>query len=529
VTLALLVVVACSGASAPTRIGTVADDGFRPNRNGFPFENYGASLSDGGTPTNLTAQDVQQLFGDGVCADARLRKCDLIPEAQAWLDSSNQQIAGGHCFGFSVLAELIWQGKLKVNTLGATTTSGLVLGNNQALQRLIAYDWALQLLDSVQSKRTTGTPNQILAKMRKVLTPNPSETYTIGIWKHDGTAGHAVTPYSVENQGGGKFNVLIYDNNWPGESRAISFNTKANTWAYDAAVNPSAPDELYEGDASTKTLALFPTSPGLGTQPCPFCNKVPIKPSSPGGKASNTEEISLLGGATNHANLIVTDDAGHRLGYINGTLVDEIPGARVDRLISNQDWTDQLTPNFFVPADVRYTITIDGTALSGADTETVRIVGPSYDLSVDDIPMLPGDRDTLVAEPDATRLSYTSSRPESPTLELAVTDKQAEYAFKLAGLSDQPGSTINLSLPAEGRSLSVNYVGAAVASSLNLEMTRESEQGSQVFRHQAIPLAAGDKAELQFGTWTGTSQGIPLVTTHNGQHSTQTLGNQGTG
>jgi hypothetical protein len=48
----------------------------------------------------------------------------------------------------------------------------------------------------------------------------------------------------------------------------------------------------------------------------------------------------------------------------------------------------------------------------------------------------------------------------------------------------------------------------------------------QIFRHSAIPLAGSDTAELQFGNWTNTSQGIPLVTTHNGQQTTQTLTNQ---
>jgi hypothetical protein len=526
VTVALLAA-ACSGSSSKTPIGTVADVGFRPGPNGFPFENYGLSLADGTTPTNLTAADLQAMFGDRVCADANSGRCDLIPGAQAWLDSTNQQMAGGHCFGFSVAAELLWQQKLNVNTFGAASTNGLD-DNNQKLQRQIAYDWALQLLDSVQSKRTAGTPNQILAKLQKVLTPHPSETYTIGIWKSDGTAGHAVTPYAVENKGGGQFAVVIYDNNWPGETRAITFDTKANTWSYDAAVNPSAPDELYEGDAKTKTLTLFPTSPGLGTQPCPFCGKVPTNPNSSGGVKHNTEEIYLDGGDTNHADLIITDHAGHRLGYIGGKLVNQIPGAHIDDLISG-DWTDTLTPDFFVPANGRYTLTIDGTTLTGTDTETLGIVGPSYDLSVNDIPVHQGDKDILVVQPDATKLSYTSSRPESPTLKLGVSDKQADYSFAISGVSDQPGSTINLSIPAEGGSLSMDNVGSTGVSTLNLRMTRETEQGVQVFRHDAIPLAGGDKAELQFGNWTNPSQGIPLITTHTGQRSTQTLTDQQTG
>jgi hypothetical protein len=527
----VLLAMACGGSPPSTPIGTVvADAGFRPPNNGFPFENYGAALSNGDTPTNLTAADVQLMFGDGVCAEANSRRCDLIPEAQAWLDSTNEVMAGGHCYGLSVAAELLWQRKLNVNTLGAAATTALDIDNNQALQRLIAYDWALQLLDSVQTKRINGTPNQILAKLKKLLKPNPSETYTIVIWKPDGTGGHAVTPYAVQYEGGGKFKVLIYDNNWPGATRAVLFDTKADTWTYDAAINPSRPDEIYQGDAKTKTLSLYPTSPGLGTQPCPFCGKVPSALSSPGAPGSkSTEEIYLAGSPTNHADLVVTDDAGHRLGYINGALVDEIRGAHVEQLASNQDWTNRVAPHFFVPADARYTISIDGTKLTNADTETVGIIGPSFDLSVNDIPMNPGDTDTLVAEPDATKVSYTSSRAESPTLKLGVSDYQAAYSFEIGGVSDQPGSTINLSLPAEGGSLTMQNVGQARASGVDLKMTRSTKQGSQVFSHDAISLAGGDTAEVQFGRWTGTNGDISLVTTHGGQRSTQRLTNQSTG
>jgi hypothetical protein len=51
----------------------------------------------------------------------------------------------------------------------------------------------------------------------------------------------------------------------------------------------------------------------------------------------------------------------------------------------------------------------------------------------------------------------------------------------------------------------------------------------RTFNHDRISLAGGDTAELQFDNWTNTNEGIPLITTHNGQRSTQTLTNQGTG
>ena len=233
-------------AAAPDRY-VVADSGFRPGPNGFTFQNYGDTLSDGAVPTNLTPADVQTLFGNVVCADAAIGKCDLIPEAQAWMDQTNQEMAGGHCFGFSVAADLVWQNKLNTSTFGAPTINGLAIDNNASLQSTIADGWVYQTLDSVQAKKITGTPNQILDELKKLLKPHPSETYTIAIWKRDGTGGHAVTPYEVKYKGDGQYEVLIYDNNWPGQTRAIAFDTNNDTWSYDAATNPSDPTEHLRG------------------------------------------------------------------------------------------------------------------------------------------------------------------------------------------------------------------------------------------------------------------------------------------
>jgi hypothetical protein len=81
--LVIAALAACSSSSPSTPIGTVADTGFPPAQNAFSFQNSGNALSNGTAPTNLTAADVQKLFGDALCADAQSRKCDLIPEAQA--------------------------------------------------------------------------------------------------------------------------------------------------------------------------------------------------------------------------------------------------------------------------------------------------------------------------------------------------------------------------------------------------------------------------------------------------------------
>jgi hypothetical protein len=522
---ALMAVVACGGSSK-TPIGTLADVGFRPSANGFTFQNYGDTLSDGSIPTNLTAANVETMFGSGVCASDVYGFCVLNPAAQSWLNSTNAAMAGGHRFGFSVAAELLWGAKLNPKKFGAQTTPFLSITDNQILQSQIAYDWALQLLNSVQSQRVTGTPNHILAKLRQVLTAHPSDTYTLAIWKSDGTGGHAITPYSVVNKGHGQFQVLIYDNNWPDTTRAISFDTKADTWSYEAASNPNDPSELYQGDAQTQTISLFPTSPGLGSQPCPFCRTVPASSGTGAlGSAAGSDEIYLEGGLTNRANLVVTDPSGNRLGTVNGKLVDQIPGGYYTPVISSPTWQNKITPFLFVPADRTYTLSLDGTALAGPDTETLGLIGPASSVSVEHISVRPGDRNRLTVAPDATKVSYTTSRAQSSTLEVGVSDSRADYSFVISGVSTQAGGTINLSLPAESGSLSMNIAGTQ-ASKINLTMTRDTRQGRQVFSHRAIALAGSDTAQLQFGNWTGAPQAIPLVVTHDGHQSTELLSDQ---
>ena len=498
--------------------GTVADDGFRPVQNGLPFQNYGDALTNGAAPNNMTAADVEKMFGQVVCADAQARKCDLIPEAQAWLDATNEAMAGGHCYGFSVLADLLWQGRLDAASFGAPSVTGLQISGNQLLQRQIAYDWALQTLPSVLSQRISGAPNKVLLALMSALKPGAAQAYTIVFWKRDGSGGHAVTPYAVASRGGGRYAVLIYDNNWPNQTRTISFDANRNTWSYDASTVPGQADSLYEGDAKTKTLALDPASPGLGTQQCPFCGKVPASPTETTAGAGNVAEVSLTGSAANHANLVLSDEAGHRLGYVHGKYVNQIQGAYDAPTVSNDDWDNRALPDFYVPADKTYTLTLDGGRLTGVDDETIHVIGPSFDLVVKGIVMRPGDKDTLVMDPDATRIRYTSSRPESPVITIGVSDLNADYSFELGGLAEKPGGTLNLTLPAEGAALTVETVGSA--SSLHLKMTRETEQGEQVFQPGPVALASGDKATLQFGRWTDPSQAEPLVIAHGGTTST---------
>ncbi len=527
------------GAYTPTG-PLLADDGFRPQTNGFGTPNYGDVLSDNSKPMNLTPAQMQTYYGNGVCVDATAPTCTLNPAAQAWMDQTNASMAGGHCFGFSVAAQLFWTGTANPSNFGAATTPTLAIPGNAPLQEDIAYTWAFQALPSVNNGVIKGTPVDIVNKLKTVLQPNPTETYTVAIFKADGTGGHAVTPYAIEDAGGGIDKILIYDNNYPGITREITVDTNANTWEYNAAVNPSSPSELYQGDANTMSMSLYPTTPGLGTQPNPFSGTAASgatgsTSAARSGTAANTatltddttsaamDEIWLDGSDTGHGHLVITDDQGHQTGIVNGELVNNIPGAQVEEQFSDEDWQVAEEPNYYVPDGTKFTVSLDGTDLKQADQESVGVIGPTFDLEVDNINLQPKEKDTLDIGADATHWTYSASSVQSPDISLGVSDDSADYTFDVKGDSVPAGGTTTIDLPGEGGSLTLGTANSAHGN-YTLAMERDDDSSGQVsnFSHSGISLAGGDTAELQFGGWTPGGS-IPLVITQNGSQHTESL------
>src|SRR5207253_2334504 len=133
---------------------------------------------------------------------------------------------------------------------------------DEKLQREIAYWMATQFMAPSKDKFVGElSPNDMLAKIQAAFQGGSSgEQYTIGMFKTDmgkRAGGHALTPYAIM-ESGDTTKLMVYDNNFPNEERSIEIDKKANTWKYNAAINPTVPAELYQGDASTKSLLLAP-------------------------------------------------------------------------------------------------------------------------------------------------------------------------------------------------------------------------------------------------------------------------------
>lgn len=498
------------GASGEGSVDTsgdyVADLGFRPDSDGFSFENYGGDVP----VTNLTATDLRRMFGDQVCASIQGEDCILTPAGEQWMEQLNQSMSGGHCEGMAVLSTLFYTKKADAGDFGAETVPELQLVDNAPLQREIAYWFTTQATMPAREGIVQQTPSGIVNTLMTAFEAGPegSETYAVGFYKRDRTGGHAVTPYAVEDRGDGIYWIMVYDNNYPGAARAIEVDTNADTWRYSGSTNPSEPADEYEGDAETFSLELAAIEPRLTTQACPFCDE------SGGGR---TPGLAAQGSAFNEvwldgdANLLITDLEGRSIGFSDGSFVNEIPGARSNANKFGVDvWDVKAEPVYYIPTNIDFTISIDGSELTEPSESTVTFIGPGYMLEVSDIMLDPGQVDILDIAPDGSLLSYRTTSNETPVMLVGIETDAADYLFGVQGYEMESGEAINLSLNTEEGWLSLDSIDNNASALYSLLVARYDDQGEQVFGADDVALDPDDVLYVDYLKWAGNGQPMEL-------------------
>jgi hypothetical protein len=190
--------------------------------------------------------------------------------------------------------------------------------SDQNLQREIAYWWATQVTSPADSYRVYG-PNEALKVLAETFKEgkNASETWTMGVFKDDGSGGHAITPFAVVDQGNGIYGILVYDNNYPNQTRMVEVDSNNDTFTYEASPNPQIESDLYTG----QNLEIFGTNARLEQQECTFCQEdYALMRVRKMREISQGATFSLHDG---QADMLIKDDLGRRLGWLsNGTFVN---------------------------------------------------------------------------------------------------------------------------------------------------------------------------------------------------------------
>lgn len=520
----------------------IISSGFLPELNGFSFENYGGETG----ATDLTPVELQRMFGDGVCASLAKGECTLTPPAQQWMKQINSYMSGGHCEGMAVLSALMYYNQVDPAQFGGEIAHDL-LPTNEDLQREIAYWWTTQGTYPGAAIKVSESPSAVLDALIEHFAQGQDapEWWAMGFYRRDGSAGHAVTPIGVEDKGDGFYDILIYDNNFPDETRVVQVDTNSNTWQYEGSPNPEIESFLYDGDADLQNLEIVAISPRLEQQSCDFCagggatdgqtlNSAPKQATLKQAQASAYPAWSdvqqrwalLIDGQTTDfyqiwlsgkSDLLIVDFWGRRIGYDGGEFVNEIPGASTQnmRIFFQQEEGSGLdkdkSPVYRLPVGLSFTVNVDGSALEEGSSSDVSMIGPGYYLDVSDIWLEPGEVDSITVYIDKSRhqLNYYTDYSESPDIEMGLETEEADYALivratELVGAEDS--FDIGLDMATNEFLLNTSY--NTDPSTYELYVLRIDDEGEWVFGANDMVMEPENTAFIPFTEWEGP--GSPL-------------------
>lgn len=390
--------------------GFLGDTGFRPEKHGYAFRNTGGRFPL--TPPVVDEKVMVKLFGKSSCVGGDVEDCKLTPAAGEWAFMINRAMNGGQCEGMAVSALTFFKGHDKLDKFMSGATSVHNLQRDQVTP-LIGYYWAYQAVNPVMThvykSRFTSTPNNVEDTLLEMW--KKGEYATLGFWGPPGQGGHAVTPYAVEDKGGGVHHIKIYDNNYPDTERFIAIDRNANTWKYDvAAINPDVPKMPWGGNAESHSIVVIPLELRLKKAECPFCKKKKKKKTVVPRSAAIT----------------ITDDQGRRIGVDGDKDVNEIPDAEVVDLAAFMEGADARNAKMYIlPDESDYEITIAGADDKGeGDDNGVSVFGDGTAFTIAGVKNKKGEKDVLTLGRNEEDIKYKPATGRMPLIKLSVDDDE---------------------------------------------------------------------------------------------------------
>lgn len=481
----------------------VAQTGFRPQRDGFFYFNYGNTGAafpnllnsyifgtSSGAVTNLGVPQMIDLFGrsavcmrpGGVVPRGEIRPpCHLTPAAQTWMIAMNRGMAGGHCFGMATVAAQLFNGQLARGSLGGDGRTITIPFDPRATGQL-AERFAMQTL----VQQTPLKPSQAVALLRRQLRPGRAP-FTMSITSNGG--GHAITPIALLNKGAGQYDIAVYDNNYPSRVRAVHADTVKEKFDYLLFSSPGQPPETMTG-----VQGLIPTNQLMGRFPAPFL-------------ASANQTLLMMGVGPTQTRVSVSVRAPGG-GAIPGLVV--IP--------PTNPWHPGLAqqlPTYKVPKGVPFEVTLNNS--NGAAVQPwlmmtngevqFQIAGGSY-------LMKPHSVDRLRMTPRFGRLDFTTSMgslvyPAASDL----IETSSDYWVQVGANVMTPGGTWSMTMDEARRRFTYSATGAARDAQFMLGQTYNGDAGPRSNNSSltGFHLAAGGQLRWRYGNWPLGQRGTSLL------------------
>ncbi len=416
------------------------------NRDGYSFENY----------SDPNPDDDWDQFKDAFGFPYSTKE-EAPRRIQEFFEKFKDNNALGNCFGMCLTSVFFFTEYLDVtdeSLVGQEANSTYELDLIPELDHLIEkYHWyqvgrfwqeglpgPASVFDFVKEELNYGNYDPFILEMFDFK-------YKGFVWWFDKTgkvlsAGHAVIVLAA-TQNGNTGEISVYDPNYPypnGSEQKVIINLTDNEWDY------AKPGDL---DWHGKTLKLIPYS------------KVKAADKSDDLNLDSPDHVTAYILGPSH--ILFTDELGRHLGFGDGEIVEEIPGASAVPFVSQDSIVEVHTyaKCFWLPSDIDYT-----TKITGVDTAGHYEYGKFTNQSLFQIKEASVDTTTVdyVSYIDSiSTASYTTSdsiKSYSSCLIKALPDTSGERIFSVLNTSISIGDSVNFVVSPDLASFSyINWGG----------------------------------------------------------------------
>jgi len=341
----------------------MCDIGFRPNPNGWQFNNSSGNLWPHSYYSQIDYSSDPYRYGQApfptlnINGVATIVQNFLFPDWKLFVETFGEQSCytvvnnipviknavfnkwynftdnwGGSCFGFTASSFMAWDSmpQFKWNYPNVDPwddyTEIYQIPINYHSRRCINQ---LQLKQSQKkymryySQNKFVTPNEALKKIKIRLLDGDKDEGGLVFFNQNGGGGHIVCPYKVEIDTLDPTieYIYVYDNNQPNDTtRRVKVDKVKNSWYYNLSGNAAITQSEWGGDNAHKGMYMFMPSSNL-YEPSVYDSL--SKKDLFGDEKNNTFEIYNSSGS----NFIINDQTGNTTSFVNDVLINDIPGA----------------------------------------------------------------------------------------------------------------------------------------------------------------------------------------------------------
>lgn len=516
----------------------ISDLGFKPNLDGFKFDNIGKDNKKWWT--TLTWGMFEQFFGTSQveypngnrihAADVFFK--DLYRKASG--DPDNPEDNGGMCDGFSATSLLNFKGLDQPNAgeFGLPKYSPLYSQNiNTDIRDAIAFSQGIQLGVEVGYHRILtcellGSSKSYFDYLKSQIQNN--SPVVLGIrWTKDYYAyfpsqkvlekggGHALVPYKFEEPSDDTAYVYVYDSNIPGNDKhRVEFDFKNNKWKYDWHV-PLWPDITIEENVKNEsgnncTLNVTPLEMyrHQGVALWTFTGQ------SLNGTSLLEDTPYQLFSTSGPAKLLFTDDEGRRLGWDGLNFYDEIPGASYFPVYTGSGQTP--SGLYYIPGNLLYDLRMYG---DGEGRVNVGLWSEGYMVQLSNLEVTTGTVIDLSIPSDGSSITVSGVTAEtqgSLSINQMLSDQDRAVSFD--GLNLSPGEELTFHYLISDESGELETIKLSTNSSesrtYNLSLQRAGGEGYSVFGHGGLFLDANSDSFVEVNNWSDIDE-VTISVDHN--------------